>query len=122
MIRDWIASNRATSGFWESVRSRYDAVQITWECKNYTDLHADDFHQLSYYMSEAAGRFVVVVFRGEIKPSYYEHMQRVLASTKGLILPLNTKDLMVFLRQALNGKIKEDHIQDRYDTIVRKLS
>ncbi|WP_327101422.1 hypothetical protein OIE68_23170 [Nocardia vinacea] len=122
VIRDWIASNRATSGFWESVRSRYGANQVIWECKNYDELHADDFHQLAYYMTEAAGRFVVLVFRGEMKPSYYEHMQRVMANTKGLILPLNSKDLMVFLRQALNGKIKEDHIQDRYDGVVRKLS
>ncbi|WP_280330778.1 P-loop ATPase, Sll1717 family [Nocardia wallacei] len=122
VVRDWIASNRATSGFWESVRARYDAVQIVWECKNYEDLHADDFHQLAYYMTDAGGRFVVLAFRGDMKPSYYEHMQRVIANSKGFILPLNTKDLMVFLRQALNGKIKEDHIQDRYDSVVRKLS
>lgn len=122
VVRDWIASNRATSGFWESVRARYDAVQIVWECKNYEDLHADDFHQLAYYMTDAGGRFVVLAFRGDMKPSYYEHMQRVITNSKGFILPLNTKDLMVFLRQALNGKIKEDHIQDRYDSVVRKLS
>ena len=122
VIRDWIASNRANSGFWESVRSRYDAVQVIWECKNYDELHADDFHQVSYYINDVGGRFVVLVFRGEIKSSYYSHLQRIATNTNGFVLLLNEKDLMVFLRQARNGKIKEDHIQDRYDGMIRKLS
>lgn len=122
VVRDWIAANRASSGFWEAVRSRYGAVQVTWECKNYADLHADDFHQLSYYMSDVGGRFIVLVFRGEMKPSYYQHLERVATNSKGFVLPLNEKDLMVFLRQARNGKIKEDHIQDKYDSVIRKLS
>ncbi|MFJ6464716.1 P-loop ATPase, Sll1717 family [Streptomyces sp. NPDC091387] len=122
VIRDWVAANRASSGFWESVRVRYNAVQIIWECKNYGDLSADDFHQLSYYMNDVGGRFVVLVFRGEIKNSYYAHLQRIVTHSKGFVLPLNEKDLFIFLRQAKNGKIKEDHIQDRYDSVVRRLS
>lgn len=122
IIRDWVAANRATSGFWEYVRTRYDAVQVIWECKNYEELHADDFHQVAYYMNDVGGRFVVLVFRGEMKASYYQHMQRIVTNTRGFILPLNVKDLLVFLRQAGNGKIKEDHIQDRYDNVIRKLS
>lgn len=47
VIRDWIAANRAPSGFWEIIRLRYGATQIIWECKNYNDLSADDFHQCS---------------------------------------------------------------------------
>ncbi len=26
--------------------------KISWECKNYGDLKAHDFHQISYYMNE----------------------------------------------------------------------
>ncbi|MGB8480928.1 MAG: hypothetical protein WCE63_19155 [Acidobacteriaceae bacterium] len=37
-IRDWIASNRATVGFWEIIRQKYAATQVLWECKNYEDL------------------------------------------------------------------------------------
>ena len=58
VIRDWIASNRAQTGFWSVMRQRYDATQIIWECKNYTDLKADDFHQVAYYSSKAIGRLV----------------------------------------------------------------
>ncbi|MEU5734287.1 hypothetical protein ABZ797_36080 [Streptomyces antimycoticus] len=122
VVRDWIAANRAQSGFWESVRVRYDAVQVIWECKNYADLSADDFHQLSYYMNDVGGRFVVLAFRGEVKPAYYQHLRRIATNNKGFVLPLTERDLMVFLRQARNGKIKEDHIQDKYDSIIRKLS
>lgn len=122
VVRDWVASNRARNGFWELIRSRYGATQVVWECKNYKELSADDFHQCCYYMNEAAGRFVVLAFRGEMKPSYYQHIERVHRDHKGLILPLTERDLLTFLRQARNGKIKEDHIQDRYDALVRKLS
>ena len=49
-IRDWIASNRATLGFWAIIRQKYNATQIIWECKIYADLKAEDFHQASYYL------------------------------------------------------------------------
>src|SRR5207302_957725 len=74
VIRDWIASNRASSGFWEMIRQRYHATQVIWECKNYEDLGADDFHQASYYMTQEIGRFSLIVFRGEIKKHYYHHV------------------------------------------------
>ncbi|WP_158920408.1 P-loop ATPase, Sll1717 family [Streptomyces sp. NBRC 109706] len=122
IIRDWIAANRAQTGFWESIRVRYDAVQVTWECKNYRDLSADDFHQVSYYMNDVVGRFIVLAFRGEMKPTYYQHIKRVATDKKGFILPITEKDLHVFLRQAKNGKVKEDHIQERYDMVLRKIS
>ncbi|WCP68131.1 transposase [Vibrio tubiashii] len=121
-IRDWVTSNRATDGFWEVIRSQYRATQITWECKNYKELKSDDFHQITYYMNDNAGRFGVIVFRGDIKDSYYRHIERIATKHKGMVLLLTQKDLEVFLRQAIKGAYKEAHIQDRYDTFVRKIS
>jgi hypothetical protein len=120
--RDWVAANRATMGFWEMVRQRYNGTQVVFECKNYEDLKAGDFQQAAYYLSNAGGRFVVVVFRGEIKNHYYGHVKRVADQHDGLILLLNDKDLQVFVRQALNGKVKDDHLQDRFDKAVRAVS
>lgn len=120
--RDWVAANRAQFGFWEMMRSRYSASQVTFECKNNRDLEASDFHQACYYMSEAGGRLVFIVYRGEQKKHYFEHIERAVRDNRGLILLLNDKDLLVFLRQALHGKVKDDHLQDRYDTTVRALS
>jgi len=123
VIRDWIASNRAPSGFWEVIRSKYDATQIIWECKNYEDLHADDFHQASYYMNNVVGRFAIVAFRGqEVDNSYYRHIERIAKDKHGMVLLLTEKDLRVFLRQALNGKVKEDHINELFDRTVRTVS
>lgn len=124
VIRDWIAANRANNGFWEMVRQRYHATQIVWECKNYVDLSATDFHQASYYMTKEIGHFVVITFRGEeTKKQYYQHIKRVANEKEGgIILLLNERDLNVFLRQAINGKVKEDHINDIYDRIVREIS
>ena len=122
VIRDWIASNRAQSGFWQLVRQRYDATQVVWECKNYEELKASDFQQADYYMNEAIGRFVVLVFRGEILPGHYLHVRRISEKSRGFVLPLTDRDLRTFLRQAKNGKVKEDHIQERFDTVVRKIS
>ncbi|WP_369373634.1 hypothetical protein AB1046_06740 [Promicromonospora sp. Populi] len=122
VVRDWVASNRARTGFWELIRTRYGATQVVWECKNYDELSADDFHQTSYYMSDAGGRFVIVAFRGEVRPGYHAHAGRIHSDSKGLVLMLTEKDLLTFLRQARNGKVKEDHIQERYDYQVRKIS
>jgi hypothetical protein len=122
VIRDLIASNIAPSGFWEIIRSRYGAVQIIWECKNYDDLHADDFHQATYYMSPAIGNFVIVVFRGEIKNHYYDHIKRIAEIKNGMVLLLTEKDIKVFLRQAINGKVKEAHIHEIYDKMIRAIS
>ena len=51
------------------MRQRYDATQVIWECKNYENLKADDFHQVAYYSTKAMGRLVMVAFRGKIQPS-----------------------------------------------------
>jgi hypothetical protein len=123
VIRDWIASNRAVSGFWEMVRSKYDATQVIWECKNYENLSADDFHQAAYYMGHICGRFIVMVHRAkDVDTSYYRHIERIAKDKeKGLVLLLTEKDIRVFLRQALNGKVKEDHINELYDRTVRAI-
>lgn len=122
VIRDWIASNRAQTGFWSVMRQRYDATQIIWECKNYRTLKAADFQQACYYASNAAGRMLIIAFRGEIQPSYYGHIKRFVTEQNGIILPLGLRDLKTFVRQNRNGKITESHIQDRYDQVIRKTS
>ena len=75
-------------------------------------------------MTKEIGYFVVLSYRGdEIKKHYYEHIRRISSEKDGgIILLLTDKDLQVFLRQALNGKVKEDHIQDIYDRTVRMIS
>jgi hypothetical protein len=122
VVRDWIASNRASDGFWQVVRARYDATQVVWECKNYEDLDSGAFQQVAYYLTKELGRFAVIAFRGEVQAHQYQHVKRIANDKDGMVLLLGQKDLMVFIRQARNGKLKEDHIQDRYDATVRKVS
>ena len=124
MIRDWVASNRAASGFWEMVRSKHGATQVVFECKNYADLKSDDFHQVGYYLSETFGQFGVLAHRGnELKAGYFKHISNIAnKNNNGVILVLMQKDLEVFLRQSLKGGFKESHIQDRYDYTVRQIS
>jgi hypothetical protein len=123
-IRDWIASNRAVSGFWEVVRTKHGATQVVWECKNYADLQADDFHQVAYYFSNTFGNFGVIVCRStEIKDTYLRHISNVANKNQsGQIIILTQRDLEVFLRQAIHGVFKESHLQDRYDFFVRSIS
>jgi hypothetical protein len=124
VIRDWVASNRAASGFWQTVRQRYQALQVIWECKNYKELDAAAFHQCAYYMNEQIGYFVVLCFRGsETKKSYFEHIKNIsMGKQGGIVLILKQSDLHVFIRQAINGKTKEDHIQGIYDNTIRRIS
>ena len=125
VIRDWVASNRAPSGgFWDMIRIKHGSTQIVWECKNYENLAADDFHQAQYYMNKTSGHFSIIVFRGEkIKDSYLKHIANIAnRNDAGLVLLLTQNDLEVFLRQAIKGTFKETHIQDKYDSIVRQIA
>lgn len=124
IIRDWVASNRASTGFWSIVREKYDATQVIWECKNYEELRADDFHQAAYYMRPEAGRFAIMVCRASAPPQsqVFEHVRRVFTQTKGLLLVLRESDTKTFLRQALNGKQSEYHLQDLFDTTERLIA
>lgn len=98
VIRDWIASNRAQVGFWAIVREKYNATQVLWECKNYADLAADDFHQAAYYMNDQAGRLVIMVCRSlsPISQQAFEHVRRVYQQVKGLVLVLRESDVETF--------------------------
>jgi len=120
VIRDWIASNSAESGFWELVRQEHKATQIVWECKNFSDLEAANFHQAAYYMNPTIGNFCVMCFRGdERKKFHYEHIRRIAQNHNGMILLLTNRDLHTLIRQALHGKAKESHIREIYDTTIR---
>lgn len=121
VIRDIVVSNRASGGFWGMIGVKYGASQIVWECKNYEVLESSDFHQATYYLNESFGRFGILVSRGEMKPSYYPHIRKI-ANDDRMILPLFEKDLLVFIRQARAGKVKDSHVQDKYDTVIRKIS
>jgi hypothetical protein len=124
VIRDWMASNRASAGFWAIVRDKWAATQVIWECKNYADLQADDFQQVTCYMNELAGRFVIMVCRNPspLSQHTFEQVRRVYQQAKGLVLVLRESDIKTFLRQALNGKQSEHHLQDLYDNSERRIS
>lgn len=63
------------------------------------------------------------MFRGkEIKKHYFEHIRRIAAEKKGMILLVTERDLDVLLRQAANGKSSESHLQELYDRSVREAS
>jgi len=88
VVRDWIAANRAKTGFWSMMFHKYGATQIIWECKNYSNLKAKDFQQISYYMNDTIGRFGIIVFRGTVQKHYYQHVKRVRNDSGGFVLLL----------------------------------
>lgn len=118
-IRDWIASNRAESGFWAGVRARYDANQVVFECKNKDQLKASDFQQLAYYLNRRSGRLGFLCFRGKFLPTYERHIKSCLVDHGSAIIVLGASDLRVFTRQARNGKVKESHLFDKLDALER---
>jgi hypothetical protein len=124
VIRDIIVGNHSSIQFWQMLRQQYGATQIICECKNYKDLTSDDFHQVSYYMNDKIGRAALLMHRGssELKKTYLEHIRRINTDKGGIILLLGERDLEIFLRQALNGKKSEGHLQDIFDRTVREIS
>jgi hypothetical protein len=122
VVRDWIVSNVAKSGFWEVVRQRYNATQVIWECKNFESLGADAFQQINYYINKQIGVFVVVVFRGERKKWYDQHIKRIAEIHNGMVLLLTDNDLITLMRQARKGKDSDNHLRDIFDNAVRSIS
>ncbi|RIK81165.1 MAG: transposase [Planctomycetota bacterium] len=123
VIRDWIAANVAEQGFWQLMKDKYDACQVIWECKNKSLIEAADFHQAEYYMNSAIGRLVILCFRGDdIEKHHYQHIRRISEKLKGMVLILRDRDLKVFVRQAINQKVKEEHIRQLFDTTIRNVS
>lgn len=105
------------------MRDKYQATQVIWECKNYDKLSAEDFQQTAYYMNPAVGHLVVIVFRAqELDGSYARHVERIANDKHGMVLILTERDVRTFLRQAMNGKFKEDHINEVYDRVCRAIS
>jgi hypothetical protein len=73
-------------------------------------------------LNNVIGRFVVVVYRAdEVDSSYYRHIERIAKDKNGMILLLTEKDIRVFLRQAIKGKVKEDHINEIFDRTIRSV-
>ena len=62
------------------------------------------------------------MLRCSIKKHYFNHIKRIANGKNGLVLLLTNRDLQAFVRRAIRGKFSENHIQDRYDNIVRKIS
>lgn len=56
-----------------------------------------------------------------MKTCYYRHIRKVQSDNDAMVLLLRERDLLVFLRQARNGKIKETHIQALFDDTVRSI-
>jgi hypothetical protein len=75
-------------------------------------------------MNDVIGRVALLIHRGgpELKKSYMEHIRRIRSDKAGIVLVLGERDLEVFLRQALNGKKSEGHLQDLFDRTVRDIS
>lgn len=124
LIKDWVASNVAEHGFWGMIRDRYSAVQVFWEAKNYSHLDASDFHQILYYLSNISGNFGILVFRGDMRSGYYEHIKAIANKSDGksLVLLLTERDLRVFLRQARHGKHRDAHLRDIFDRTIRLIA
>ena len=123
--RDWIFSNRAGSDFWRMVQELHKATQVIWECKNYEELSASDFHQMAYYLDKNLGSLIIVSCRGDTwdRSHYYQHIRRISHMHEGaMVILLTDSDIKAFLRQASKGNVKDGLLRDRYDIIKAKIT
>ncbi len=116
-VTSLLTNNQAVGGFWQVMRSRYQSEYVVWECHNLKKLDVKAFDEASYYMGKQMAHVVVVCFRGnETKRLYFEQTRRIYEErTGGILLLCMEKDLRVFIRQAINGKVTDDRLQTIYD-------
>jgi hypothetical protein len=74
-------------------------------------------------MNDKIGRVAFLIHRGssDLKKNYIEHIRRI-SDQQAIVLILGERDLEVFLRQAVNGKKSEGHLQGIFDRTVRDIS
>jgi hypothetical protein len=63
--RDIVGTITTTEGFWSRINKDFDVRQIIFEVKNYAKLKAEDYQQISSYLKDHYGRFLVIVCRRE---------------------------------------------------------
>jgi hypothetical protein len=121
--RDVIFQNRATSGFWHGLKTKYLASEIVVDAKNTDDLGRDDLRQLYCYLKPALGFWGFIVCRtapSDLIGSFNRTLFKNFEQERGLLI-LCDDDLRRMVEMARRGENPSDYLQRLMSEFVRSI-
>ena len=122
-IRDLFCQNRADSGFWKDLKTKYSCTEILFEVKNTDKLRRNDLRQIYCYLKPALGLWGFVVCR-KTQPDNIQSYNRTLfknfAQKRGALI-LTDDDLLRMVDIKLQGHDPSDYVRDRMSEFTRSI-
>jgi hypothetical protein len=93
VIRDLIFYNNRSHPFLKDLNEKYGSQQLVMELKNVRKIEREHINQLNRYMTEAFGRFGILVTRNELPTAMMKNTIDLWAGQRRCIIALTDVDL-----------------------------
>ena len=122
-IRDLVCQNRADTGFWKDLKTKYSCIEILFETKNTTRLTRGNLRQIYCYLKPALGLWGFIVCRAT-QPDNIQAYNRTLFKNfvhgRGVLI-LTDDDLLRMVKIRLRGNDPSDYVRDRMSEFTRSI-
>ena len=116
--RDIVATNIESSAVWKRIRSDYGVRQVIFEVKNYKDVGASEYRQMSTYLARNYGSLGFIISKSDSNEpksgAELDWCKEIFSEHKKLIIKLNAKFLASML-----SKLRTP---EKYDVIDKNLA
>lgn len=116
--RDVVATNLETQKIWKRIRSDYDVRHVIFEIKNFKELGADEYRQMSTYLTKNYGRLGFIITKSDTKEprkgAELDWCKEIYNSQNKLIIKLNAKFLVSILSKLRNP--------EKYDVVDKSFA
>lgn len=92
-IRDLIFYNNRSYPFLADIYDEYVSKQIVMEIKNVKEIEREHINQLNRYMTDAFGRFGIIITRNKIKNALQKNLIDLWSGQRRCILVLTDEDI-----------------------------
>jgi len=116
--RDVIATNLETQKIWKRIRSDYDVRHVIFEVKNYKEIGAQEYRQMSTYLNKSYGRLGFIITKSDMKEpkkgAELDWCKEIYNTQEKLIIKLNAKFLASILSKLRNP--------EKYDVVDKSFA
>ena len=119
--RDIVATNLGEGNAWRRIYDDYSTRQVVFEVKNYKNIAASDYHQMTSYLSGEYGKLGFIVTREETIDLYsdrdVEWVRELYLSHEIIVIKLTGKYLAKLLGKLKNPQ-KHDVVNNALHTLL----
>lgn len=119
--RDIVATNLEMSSIWRRIRDDYGVRQVIFEVKNYKDVGADEYRQMSTYLTRNYGTLGFIISKSDTnepkKGAELDWCKEIYNEQKKLIIKLNAKFLASMLSK-MRAPEKYDVVDKNFAKIL----